>query len=218
MFARCPLLALLAATFFLAACGKTEIASYRVPKEKDPERALAPPTDTPANAETGARTGSTGSGNDMASTPVTTATGAALTWTAPAHWKTKPASAMRKGSYTIPGNGGSEVDVAITAFPGDVGGPLANLNRWRGQLQLPPIAEAEFGSQTGHVDFNGLHITTVDIAGTGANPQRMLGAMIPHGDATWFVKLLGPETLVSQEKAAFNAFLETLKPAPSPAP
>jgi len=64
----------------------------------------------------------------MASTPVTTASGPGLTWTAPAHWKAKPGSAMRKGSYAIAGDGG-EADLAITAFPGDVGGDLAAISR-----------------------------------------------------------------------------------------
>ena len=37
----------------------------------------------------------------MANTPVATASGPGLTWSAPSHWKAKPASAMRKGSFVI---------------------------------------------------------------------------------------------------------------------
>ena len=148
----------------------------------------------------------------MANTAVPTASGAALAWTAPAHWTAKPAGAMRKGSYSIKGDGG-EADMSITAFPGDVGGDLANLNRWRGQIGLGPIAQAEFESTTQHLDYNGLHLTVVDIAGTGATAQRILGAMVPHAGGTWFFKLMGPAGLVAKEKAAFAAFLETIKPA-----
>jgi hypothetical protein len=89
------------------------------------------------------------------------------------------------------------------------------LNRWRGQIQLPPIAESEFASATVHADINGLHLTVVDITGPGAAPQRILGAMIPLGDATWFIKLMGPAPLVTREKAAFDEFLKTVKPAGS---
>lgn len=149
----------------------------------------------------------------MASTPVTTASGPGLTWTAPAHWKAKPGSAMRKGSYAIAGDGG-EADLAITAFPGDVGGDLANLNRWRGQLSLPPVGQAELEATRQTLERNQLKMTVVDLVGTGPGAQRILGAMIPHGGATWFVKLMGPDALVAKERAAFTAFLDTIKAAP----
>lgn len=152
----------------------------------------------------------------MASTPVATASGPALTWTAPASWKTKPGSAMRKGSYTVTSEGvAGEADLAITAFPGDVGGDLANLNRWRGQLQLPPVGQGEFEAAVQRLERNGLKIIVADIAGTGAGAQRILGAMVPHAGSTWFFKLMGPDALVAREKAAFVAFLDTVK-APAP--
>ena len=196
-------LSLLAATAVVgSSCRKQEVASYRVPKEAVPATAPAAPA--------------TGGNAGMADTAVATASGNALTWTAPAHWSVKPGSAMRKGSFAIKGEGG-EADVSITAFPGDVGGDLANLNRWRGQLQLPPVGQAEFDAATQHLDHNGLHMTVADIVGTGANAQQILGAMIPHAGATWFVKILGPSALVAKEKAAFLAFLATVKPA-APAP
>lgn len=201
--------ALLTLTLIAAGCRKEEVTAYRIPKEATPAHAHggeagSSPTAAPVAPVAGVP-------SDMASTPVATASGSALTWTAPAHWSTKSAGSMRKGSYTVKGEGG-EADMAITAFPGDVGGDLANLNRWRGQLSLPPIAQGEFGAATQHVDHNGLHMTVVDIVGTGANAQRILGAMVPHAGATWFFKLTGPDALVAKEKSAFTAFLGTIKP------
>jgi hypothetical protein len=120
---------------------------------------------------------------------------------------------MRKATYSVPGEGG-EAELTITAFPGDVGGELANLNRWRSQLQLPPIGQAELGSAAQRIERNGLRLTVVDIAGSGASPQRILGAMIPHDGSTWFFKLgPGPDKTVAKEKSAFTAFLDTIKPA-----
>src|SRR5262249_22321427 len=116
MIVRRLALALLACSLLLAACRKAEVTAYRVPKEKEPP----PPTAAPAPD------------NAMAATAVPTADGPALTWTAPATWKPKAASAMRKGSYAVPGDGGVEADMSITSFGGAVGGELANLNRWRG--------------------------------------------------------------------------------------
>ena len=189
-------------------CQKDEITTYRVAKEPvpttPPAAAAAAPAPSPAPAGAG--------GAAMANTPVATASGNALAWTAPANWTAKAAGAMRKGSYSVKGDGG-EADMAITAFPGDVGGDLANLNRWRGQIGLPAVGQAEFDRDTQHLDRNGLHMTFVDIAGTGANAQRILGAMVPHQGATWFFKLSGPDALVAGQKKAFLALLDTIKPA-----
>jgi hypothetical protein len=144
---------------------------------------------------------------------VPTAQGADLTWTAPAAWKQKSASAMRKGSYTVPGTGAQDGDLSITAFPGDVGGELANVNRWRGQVQLPPIGDAELPAAVQRIEVNGLKLGVVDLVGTGANPPRILGAYVPFGGATWFFKLAGPSDVLDKAKPDFLAFLQTIKPA-----
>ncbi len=198
------LTALLAAT----GCQKEEITTYRVPKEALP--AAQPAAASTAPTAPAAATGTGGS--SMANTPVATASGNALVWTAPSTWSAKPAGSMRKGLSAVKGDGG-EADMAITAFPGDVGGDLANLNRWRGQIGLPPVDQKEFDRTTVHIDRNGLHMNVVDIAGTGANAQRIIGAMVPHQGATWFFKLSGPDALVAREKVAFLALLDTVKPA-----
>jgi hypothetical protein len=198
--------ALIAVALLLTACRKAEIATYRIPKEKDPEMAPAS-----AGASTDAPTPA---GGTMAATAVPTASGPALTWTAPPHWKPKAASAMRKGSYAIAGDGGIEADMSITSFGGDVGGELANLNRWRGQLQLPPVGEAELATAVTRLEHNGLHFGFVDLGPAGANKQRILGAWAAHAGATWFFKLgPAPDALVTKEKQAFLDFLATVKPA-----
>ena len=184
----------------LTSCRDSKITTYRVPKEKTPAMPAAPAAT--ANAP----------GATMANTAVTTANGPGLTWSAPAHWTAKAASAMRKGSYAITADSGETADLSITAFPGDVGGDLANVNRWRGQIQLPPLAVAELSGATAHLDVNGLHLTTVDFTGgPTAKPQRVIGAIIPVGNATWFFKLSGPAALVGREQAAFATFLQTIR-------
>ncbi len=188
-----------AALLLSTACHKPEVTAYRVPKEKDSDVAASDATATPT-APPG-----------MAGTPVTTAEGPALAWTAPAGWMAKPPSAMRKGSYTIPGAGGADADFSITAFPGDVGGEAANVNRWRGQVQLPPLAESEIASAVARVEQDGLNFAVVDFASTdAANPQRILGAMTPFAGSTWFFKIIGPDVVVAKAKPAFLEFLKTV--------
>lgn len=197
-------------------CRKEEVAYYKVPKEPAPAAAPAAKGTMP-NDETHAgvaqRAGGTAAGRGMADTPVATATGGGLVWRGPAHWQEKPASGMRKGTFTIAGDGGVTAELAITAFPGDVGGEVANVNRWRGQIQLPPLSPDEATRSIERIEANGLKIGVVEMAGAGENATRVLGAMVPHGGATWFFKLTGPDALVAKEKPAFMEFVRTIKPA-----
>jgi len=178
-------------------CRDREVASYRVPKEKEVPAPLASPNPAPASAPA-----------MMANTAVPTADGASLTWTAPAHWQAKPATAMRKGSFAVPVDGAPAADLSITAFPGDVGGEPANINRWRGQIQLAPANEPELAAAITRFESGGLKFAVVDFE---SGQQRLLGAIIPFQGSTWFVKLMGPSAELAKEKPAFLAFLKTMK-------
>jgi hypothetical protein len=196
-------LALAAAALLLAACGEEKVSTYEVPKEKDPEVPMAAPdAASQAPASPGAA---------MADTAVPTASGDALAWQAPSQWTPKPASAMRKGSYSVPGEGG-ESDLSITAFPGDVGGELQNVNRWRGQIGLGPLEPGDLESSVHRVEANGLKITIVELEPKGDPAGKsILGAMVPFGGSTWFFKLMGPGISVKAAKPAFLEFLHTVK-------
>jgi hypothetical protein len=135
---------------------------------------------------------------------------AGLRWSAPAHWESKPASALRKATFVIPGGAGAPAELAVTAFPGAVGGELANVNRWRAQLQLPPIDDAAFAGAVTRFTAHGLPVAVVEFTGGPGGAQRLLGAMVPYDGATWFFKLTGPDTVVAAEKTAFMSFLQSL--------
>lgn len=206
------------AALSLSACRDREITAYRAPKDPAPLAPAAAATPmTPGATLPDGHPPIDGSGAPAASSPVmsgnvTTASGAELLWTAPAHWTAKDRGSMRKGSYSIAGDAGTVADLAVTAFPGDTGGLFANINRWRGQVGLPPIAESALDANVQHVDVANFHIDLVDITGSvGGVSTTLLGAIVPHNGQTWFFKLVGPEPLVAREKAAFREFLNTIK-------
>jgi len=200
---RASLAALVAAMLLLTACGDEQVSTYRVPKERDPEPPMA------AAADSGSQAAPAGAG--MADTAVPTTEGAALVWRAPSQWTAKPASAMRKGSYRVPGAGG-ESDLSITAFPGDVGGELMNVNRWRGQVGLSPIRQDELEATVKRLEANGLRFTLVELAPEGApGGKSMLGAIVPYAGSTWFFKLMGPGPSVAAAKPAFIEFLRSVR-------
>ena len=196
-----PLAVTAALCLTASGCRDPEVTTYRVAKETPP-------------AASGAAKGPAAAGPaTMANTPVPTADGESLTWTAPAHWQAKPATAMRKGSYAVPTDGGPPADLSITAFPGDVGGEPANINRWRGQIQLSPASDADLATAITRFENSGLKFAVVDFEN---GQQRVLGAIIPFRGSTWFVKLTGPATELTKEKPAFLTFLKTVKPPSTP--
>jgi hypothetical protein len=131
---------------------------------------------------------------------------------------------MRKATYVVPGDDG-EAEFSITAFPNDVGGEAANLNRWRGQVKLPPLADSELAALVTRFTANGLSFAVAAFSNPeapAAGAQHILGAIVPFEGATWFFKLSGPDALVAKAKPAFLDFLQSVKPlapaAPAPAP
>lgn len=188
----------LSGLLLLAGCEREDIRTYTIPKEQQSERR---PAVVPQAPETGPM-------RDMANTAVPTAQADGLQWQAPAHWLAGPDAPMRKATWFTAPQDGPTVEISITAFPGDVGGPLANVNRWRGQVGLSPEASlAEVGMT--HLDLPIGHVDTVLLE--GPQGQGILAAIIPIGNATWFVKASGPNELLHAEQEHFQMFLGTWK-------
>jgi hypothetical protein len=211
MSPRTSFLSLAAATLLLAGCGEEKVTTYRVPKEQD---AAMPGQSAPEAANPDAATPSgpapSGPAPSMADTAVPTAEGDGLAWQAPGGWVPKKASAMRKGSFTVAGPGG-DADLSITAFPGDVGGELANVNRWRSQIGMTPLAASELDGAVSHLQVNNLDLVVVELFPTGdPKSKSILGAMVPYAGSTWFFKLAGPGTSVQAAREAFLGFLHTV--------
>lgn len=202
--------AVVLAALFLSACRKDEIVTYRVVGESAP--ASATPAATGGQPSAGGAAASTDTMANMANTAVPTASGPGLGWIAPSGWTAGPEKPMRKATLLVPGEaGGAGAELAVTAFPGSVGSDLDNVNRWRQQLGLAPIAQAQLGAAMQHIDVGALHIDVVEIAG-GTGGQRTITAIVPHEGAKWFFKLTGPDAVVLREKENFLAFVRTIRP------
>jgi hypothetical protein len=119
---------------------------------------------------------------------------------------------MRVASFLISQDEG-QAEVSVSMFPGDAGGELANVNRWRGQLGLEAIDEAALRKQATAIFPKDTRSILVDLRGVDARkqkPARLVGAIVPHGDQTWFYKLMGSEGVVEGEKGAFQKFVQTV--------
>ena len=202
---------------FWAGCADREATVYDVPKETatPPAEVAAMPMTTAPYAEGGTNAGT--SAQPVASTPpmVTASdnmTGRTLPasalnqagnphWAIPTDWQIAPAGAMRRATFTVPGG----AEVAITSFPGDVGGDLANVNRWRRQIGLGPI---------GPEGLSPLLTPTAVACGAPAQIVRLQGgtqstlaAIVPHEGSTWFAKLTADEATIDQQAETFATFI-----------
>ena len=129
------------------------------------------------------------------------------TWNLPSGWRETAPGDMLLAKFELGGADG-KAEVTVSSFPGEVGGLLANVNRWRGQVQLAPVAQDELAKSVTALDVMGGSATLVDAAGPSS---RLLGVIWPRGGQTWFFKLSGDPKVAAQEKEAFIKFVQSVR-------
>ena len=141
------------------------------------------------------------------------------TWQVPSGWQEVAGGDFLVAKFVVRGSDNAQATVNVSMSPGDGGGPLANLNRWRGQLGLAPVAEADLGQQFQPLEVSGNKVMLADITGTDpktGQATRLLAAIVPQTGRTWFYKLMGNESVVQREKDAFTQFVQTVKYSHAP--
>ena len=72
----------------------------------------------------------------------------------------------------------------------------------------------ELADITTSVDTAAGKATFVDMKGTDSKtgkPARMVAAMVPVGDDTWFYKLTGDDAVVERQKETFTKFIQGVR-------
>jgi hypothetical protein len=176
-----------------AACDRDEVTYYRVPK-------------TPA-AETGATARAAMPGDDPGRS--SGAASAELRWTLPRGWTESSGNAMRFATLKPPVVG--KIDGSVVVLPGPAGGELANVNRWRNQIQLPPIAEDALARAREIVRTKAGPLAVYDFTNGGAAGTRVVAGLLEIGGNTWFVKLTGDAPAVGAARSDFLKLLASLR-------
>lgn len=131
-----------------------------------------------------------------------------LAWTPPSGWKELPGSGMRLATIVPPG--GLKTEATVVALPGDSGGELANVNRWRGQIGLPATDAAGMSAARSSLDTKAGRATLYDFTGGGANRTRLIAAVVTTSGTTWFFKLMGEASATEAARAGFLGMIEGL--------
>lgn len=135
---------------------------------------------------------------------------AGLHWKTPAGWTELPGNGMRAATFKLPQTAG-KAEVTVVALPGAVGGELANVNRWRGQIALTPIGEGDLPGVRVKVRSGAGEMFVYDFTSGGAKKTRLVAGMIQVSGTMWFFKLMGDEKAVAAAKPAFLKLVEGLK-------
>jgi len=128
----------------------------------------------------------------------------------PAGWAVGPENSMRKATWIVSGPNDSKAEIAVTVFPGSVGGLTANVNRWRGQIGLPAASPDEIAGSAAKVKVG--DIESERFVMVSADGKKSVDAVMTSKDgATWFFKMNGETAAVAANSAAFASFLSESK-------
>jgi hypothetical protein len=135
-------------------------------------------------------------------------------WQVPQGWQEVSGGQFLVAKFILTADDGTKAAVNVSQSAGTGGGVPMNVNRWRGQLGLPPQSEDEATQSLGSVDAGGGKAWLADMSGTDARtgqPARLVAVIVPQPDQTWFYKLMGDAKVVESHKDEFIKFVQGVK-------
>ncbi len=130
-----------------------------------------------------------------------------ISYQVPESWKELEPSGIRKANFKIESDDGT-AEITVLAFPGDVGGALANINRWRDQVGLDPVTledSTKLGEPYKIQDHKALYVKLE------GESQSIFGAVLPFHGNTWFFKMMGDTLTVINNDEAMKQFLDSVQ-------
>lgn len=106
---------------------------------------------------------------------------------------------------------GKKALITISLVKGEL---VENINRWRTQVDLQPITKEQMVKEKKTIKIVGEDAWYFDLVGKETKPgrgDRIVGAMQEKGGQTLFIKMMGPADLVGAQKAAFEAFVASIR-------
>jgi len=163
---------------------RSEVARYRTPKAPTADEAVSSEPESAQRDE--------------------------VVWTKPEGWIDGRSSAMRMASFAIPLAGGNAADVSLTKLGGLAGGLLANVNRWRGQIGLAPIAEEELSDLVkDRTNQKGREYQYLELENE-ETMQAIYGAIYEGDGFSVFAKLTAPLEGARSSQESFIDFCDSI--------
>jgi hypothetical protein len=186
---------LLLSLLFITACGREESTSYQVPKAPAPTGPTAQPmgSDADNQAVMNAHAAMAGQTQD-----------AGFKSELPDGWTEQPGSGMRKISYTIEG---TAIDFyLISLSTGDV---PSNVNRWRGQVGLPPATPEDIAKEIVALKAGGHDVNYAEIYNEEGG-KGIVAAIIALEPQYWYFTAKGSVDELKANTSDIRTFLESI--------
>jgi len=199
----CSCLLVAATLLSLGSCGAGDEAEI-----EEVRRAPAEARFTKPNASSSERFGG-GQGAEHEHTP-----GAKpFAWSMPDDWVELPAKQFRDVNLRPAGD--PELECYLTILQGDGGGLTANVNRWRSQLGLDAITDADVKALP-TAELFGRPAVSVQISTEGDEARMLLGLILVNPASMATVKMTGPAERVETQRAGFEQVCRTLAVSEAP--
>jgi hypothetical protein len=130
--------------------------------------------------------------------------GPQLDFTKPEGWTAAPPKAFGLAAFVV-GDGNEKAEITVSSAGG---GLLANVNRWRGQVGLPPVTEDGLAAIVAKTETLGVKGDMVELVGPKGT---IFGIAATSGGNQYFIKLTGDNDTAQAQKANFEAFVKSLQ-------
>lgn len=132
-----------------------------------------------------------------------------FTFAKPESWTEAPAKAFSLLTFAV-SHEGKPAEITLSSVGGDL---HANINRWRGQVGLPPLAGAELTASLKKIDTLGVQADYAEFTSPTESSDRktILGVAAVVEGRQYFIKLTSDPAVAEREKANFESFVKSLK-------
>ncbi len=126
----------------------------------------------------------------------------------PAGWTEVAPGPMQQAKFSVPERDGAKADVMVSVFPSATGGTVENVKRWRRQLALADIADAEIAKLAQPLAGAPEGSVIVDLKN---GTRALTGAIVPRDGKWFFLKLLGDAPAVASARDSFVVFATKIR-------
>ena len=134
--------------------------------------------------------------------------GPTLEWSTPTGWREVAPTQLRNPNFILDDDQAAQC--YVTTLSG--GGQLININRWRGQMGLEPISDAELGGLE-KIDVLGQNVALLDLKGTyrsmSGSPKegyQLIGCVAQLADRSISVLMVGPASIITTHLERYKRF------------
>ena len=132
-----------------------------------------------------------------------------ISWDLPQTWVPSDGHSMRLASFDVPYSNGVG-DLSIVSLSGESGGLVANVNRWRRQIDLESIDEEEILASAVNGNSRMGPFRLFRLVNDSNKVKAILAAVLPSGGKTFFIKLTASEQGINELRFSFMEFCSSI--------